>query len=64
MADDVDWTVEGTHPLAGRYRNKAEQKTEPPTLTLAKNGRLSPTRTAKPVRYNQKMRIATPAKVP
>jgi uncharacterized protein len=24
VADDVDWTVEGTHPLAGRYRSKAE----------------------------------------
>ena len=23
-ADDVDWTVEGTHPLAGRYHNKQE----------------------------------------
>jgi hypothetical protein len=23
VADDVDWTVEGTHPLAGRYRDKA-----------------------------------------
>ena len=23
VADDVDWTVEGTHPLAGRYRSKA-----------------------------------------
>jgi ketosteroid isomerase-like protein len=22
VADDVDWTVEGTHPLAGRYRTK------------------------------------------
>ena len=22
--DDVDWTVEGTHPLAGRYRSKKE----------------------------------------
>jgi uncharacterized protein len=22
VADDVDWTVEGTHPLAGRYRDK------------------------------------------
>ena len=21
VADDVDWTVEGTHPLAGRYRS-------------------------------------------
>src|SRR3979411_2119045 len=24
VADDVDWTVEGTHPLAGRYHNKAQ----------------------------------------
>lgn len=24
VAEDVDWTVEGTHPLAGRYRHKAE----------------------------------------
>lgn len=24
VADDVDWTVEGTHPLAGRYRSRAE----------------------------------------
>ena len=24
VADDVDWTVEGTHPLAGRYRSKKE----------------------------------------
>jgi ketosteroid isomerase-like protein len=22
VADDVDWTVEGTHPLAGRYYSK------------------------------------------
>lgn len=22
VADDVDWTVQGTHPLAGRYRSK------------------------------------------
>ena len=22
VADDVDWTIEGTHPLAGRYTNK------------------------------------------
>ena len=22
--DDVDWTVEGTHPLAGHYRSKAD----------------------------------------
>jgi ketosteroid isomerase-like protein len=24
VADDVDWTVEGTHPLAGHYHGKAE----------------------------------------
>jgi ketosteroid isomerase-like protein len=24
VADDVDWTVEGTHPLAGRYHSKPE----------------------------------------
>jgi ketosteroid isomerase-like protein len=24
VADDVDWTVEGTHPLAGHYRSKSE----------------------------------------
>jgi uncharacterized protein len=24
VADDVDWTVEGTHPLAGRYRSKKD----------------------------------------
>ena len=24
VADDVDWTVQGTHPLAGRYHSKAE----------------------------------------
>ncbi len=23
VADDVDWTVMGTHPLAGRYHSKA-----------------------------------------
>ncbi len=23
VADDVDWTVQGTHPLAGHYRGKA-----------------------------------------
>jgi ketosteroid isomerase-like protein len=22
VSDDVDWTVQGTHPLAGRYRSK------------------------------------------
>jgi ketosteroid isomerase-like protein len=24
VADDVDWTVEGTHPLAGHYHGKAD----------------------------------------
>lgn len=24
VAEDVDWTVEGTHPLAGRYHGKAQ----------------------------------------
>ncbi len=24
VADDIDWTLLGTHPLAGRYRSKAE----------------------------------------
>ena len=24
VADDADWTVEGTHPLAGRYHDKAQ----------------------------------------
>ena len=24
VADDVDWTVKGTHPLAGRYHDKQE----------------------------------------
>jgi uncharacterized protein len=24
VADDVDWTVMGTHPLAGHYQNKAD----------------------------------------
>ena len=24
VADNVDWTVEGTHPLAGRYRSKKD----------------------------------------
>ena len=24
VADDVDWTVEGTHPLAGHYLSKAD----------------------------------------
>ena len=24
VSDDVDWIVEGTHPLAGHYHSKAE----------------------------------------
>ena len=24
VADDVDWTVEGIHPLAGRYHSKKD----------------------------------------
>jgi uncharacterized protein len=24
VADDVDWTVQGTHPLAGHYRSKTD----------------------------------------
>jgi ketosteroid isomerase-like protein len=24
VADNVDWTVEGTHPLAGQYRSKSD----------------------------------------
>jgi ketosteroid isomerase-like protein len=24
VADNVDWTVKGTHPLAGRYHSKSE----------------------------------------
>jgi hypothetical protein len=26
IADDVDWIVEGTHPLAGHHHSKAEFK--------------------------------------
>lgn len=28
VADDVDWTVHGTHPLAGRYRSKADVRSK------------------------------------
>ncbi len=35
VAEDVDWTVEGTHPLAGHYRGKA-------AFTTATFERLSP----------------------
>jgi ketosteroid isomerase-like protein len=45
VADDVDWTVLGTHPLAGRYRSKegflrntfariGRALREPPRLTV------------------------------
>jgi uncharacterized protein len=36
VAEDVDWTVEGTHPLAGRYRGKREFT----QATFARLGRL------------------------
>jgi hypothetical protein len=36
VADDVDWTVEGTHPLAGRYQGK-DKFTE---ATFARLGRV------------------------
>lgn len=35
VADDVDWTVMGTHPLAGHYRSKTE-------FTAATFARLNP----------------------
>jgi ketosteroid isomerase-like protein len=35
VAEDVDWTVMGTHPLAGRYTSKA-------AFTLATFDRLTP----------------------
>lgn len=35
VADDVDWTVEGTHPIAGRYTDKK-------TLLAEAIGRLTP----------------------
>jgi ketosteroid isomerase-like protein len=35
VADDVDWTVQGTHPLAGRYTSKK-------AFTEATFGRLAP----------------------
>ena len=38
VADDVDWTVMGTHPLAGRYRSKADFIAG----TFAKLGQLLP----------------------
>lgn len=38
VADDVDWTVMGTHPLAGRYRSKAAFR----EATFARLGKLLP----------------------
>jgi ketosteroid isomerase-like protein len=38
VADDVGWTVEGTHPLAGRYRGKAEFHAH----TFARRNRILP----------------------
>jgi ketosteroid isomerase-like protein len=38
VADDVDWTVMGTHPLAGHYRSKADFIAG----TFAKLGRVLP----------------------
>jgi ketosteroid isomerase-like protein len=38
VADDVDWTVMGTHPLAGRYRSKADFR----AATFTKLGKVLP----------------------
>jgi ketosteroid isomerase-like protein len=38
VADDVDWTVMGTHPLAGHYKSRAEFT----AATFAKLGRVLP----------------------
>lgn len=38
VADEVDWTVEGTHPLAGRYRSKADFRAH----TFARLNRILP----------------------
>ena len=38
VADDVDWTVMGTHPLAGHYKSKAEFTAG----TFAKLGKVLP----------------------
>ena len=37
VADDVDWTVMGTHPLAGHYHNKVDY-----AGTFAKLGKVLP----------------------
>ena len=38
VADDVDWIVEGTHPLAGHYKSKADFT----AATFAKLGKVLP----------------------
>jgi len=38
VADDVDWTVMGTHPLAGHYRSKSAFRTG----TFGKLGKVLP----------------------
>ena len=38
VADDVDWTVMGTHPLAGHYQSKADFT----AATFAKLGKVLP----------------------
>jgi len=38
VADDVDWTVMGTHPLAGHYKSKADFT----AATFAKLGKVLP----------------------
>ena len=38
VADDVDWTVMGTHPLAGHYKSRAEFT----AATFARLGRVLP----------------------
>ena len=38
VADDVDWTVMGTHPLAGHYKSKADFA----AATFAKLGKVLP----------------------
>jgi ketosteroid isomerase-like protein len=38
VADDVDWTVMGTHPLAGHYKSRAEFT----AATFAKLGKVLP----------------------
>lgn len=38
VSDNVDWTVEGTHPLAGRYRTKSDFQ----EATFSRLGRFLP----------------------